>query len=78
MVVPYFDFENALKFYNLGTWALGSQATRTKDTESKDECKDQESIQLSVPNLWERDKTQENITHKIANRSAVSQQVITK
>ena len=51
MIVPYFDFANALKFYYLWTWALDTQAIRTKDTESNHECKDQESIQLSVPNL---------------------------
>ena len=46
--------------------------------QSKEEGKDQESIQTTQDTVWESDKNTRNITYKRAKRSAFSQQVTTR
>ena len=54
------------------------QLRKTMDTKNKEEGKYQESILLTQDTISGSDKTQENITHNRAKRSALSQHVTTR
>ena len=68
---------NKILSYHLTAWIRVVRIC-SKNTISKEERKDQESIQSSESQFGKLTKTQGNITYKRAKRSAFSQQVITR